>query len=456
MTISVSSLDDLREASGGTVIDDPDLVASYSADRADLVVPGKALAACFPTSTEGVSGAMAWASRHGVPVVPRGAGTGLSGGAAAIDSCLVLSLERMNRITEIAPDDQLAVCEAGVINAEVTRQASAHGLWYPPDPSSFEISTIGGNLATNAGGLRCVKYGVTRDSVLGLEVVLSDGRVLATGGRAVKNNAGYDLTRLFIGSEGTLGVITAATLRLRPAPARAAVTFVANFPSLTSAGAAVSAIIGQGLQPSLLELMDSQMVNAIEDFRRHDLDRSAAAVLLGQSDAWDQAGQVQAMARCCEAAGATFVVASDDEEEGDMLLEARRSALPAISRLGRTMIEDVGVPRSRLPEMLLEVEKVAAAHEITIATVGHAGDGNLHPTLVLPPGDGGIDRVMAAARDICEAALALGGTITGEHGVGSLKRAWLAGELDDNALWAHRAVKAALDPAGLLNPGKAF
>lgn len=327
----------------------------------------------------------------------------------------------------------------------------------PPDPGSFEISTIGGNLATNAGGLRCVKYGVTRDAVLGLEVVLADGRVLRTGGRTVKSVAGYDLTRLIVGSEGTLGVITAATLRLRPRPAVDPMTFVASFPSLPAAGAAVSAIIQSGLAPSLLKLLDKVTINAIEDYRRMYLDRSAAALLISQADDSDADRQVDAMTACCEQAGADLVVRSSSKEEADLLLSARRLAGEATMAAGPRIIEDVGVPRSRLADLLVAIGQVASDTGVSIATVGHAGDGNLHPTLMLPDlSSDTLARAFDAAERVCRLALAMGGTITGEHGVGALNRAWLAGEIDDTSLSVHQAVKTAFDPRGILNPGRGF
>jgi glycolate oxidase len=455
---TVSLLAELEaELPPGTLVTDPDVVASYRADRADLVPAGQPLAVARVTATEQVSVAMRWAQRHGVTVVPRGAGTGLSGGANAVDGCLVVSLERMTAIREIDTANHLAVVEAGVINADLGRAAAEHGLFYPPDPGSFEISTIGGNLATNAGGMRCVKYGVTRDSTLGLEVVLADGRVLATGSRAVKNVAGLDLTRLFVGSEGTLGIITAATLRLRPAPPVPPATFVATFPTAPAAGAAVSAIIAAGAVPSMLELMEHEAINAIEDYRRMDLDRDAAALLIGQADGYDAAQQVDAMIRCCADAGADLVVHTVDPAEADGLLQARRLAGLALTEQGPSVIEDVGVPRSRLAEMLAALAEIAESTGVRIATVGHAGDGNLHPTLILPDlRPETREHALKTAEAVCRTALALGGTVTGEHGVGILKRGWLADQLDDTALDVHHAIKAALDPHHLLNPNRGW
>jgi glycolate oxidase len=390
-------------------------------------------------------------------VVPRGAGTGLSGGAAARAGSVVLSLAGMRRIREISADELIAVVEPGVINADLGRAAGEYGLFYPPDPSSFEISTLGGNVATNAGGLRCVKYGVTRDSVLGLEVVLADGRVIQTGGRTVKNVAGYDLTRLFVGSEGTLGVITAATLRLRPKPPMEPVTFVASFPELAGVGDAVSTIMRTGLAPSLLELIDNVSINLIEDHRRMDLDRSSAALLIGQSDSAQADTDVAAMAECCTKAGADVVVVSSDPSESEALLEARRAHHWAVNAKGDVINDDVGVPRDRLAELLIGIAAIGKEYGVLISTVGHAGDGNLHPTFIFPHGDDEARQTaMVAAREVCRLAVRLGGTITGEHGVGSMKREWLAEQFDADTYAAHLLVKNAFDPLGILNPGKAI
>jgi glycolate oxidase len=455
----VASLADLVGRLGGSrLITDPDVMEAYRRDQAHPVPAGRPLAVLLAESVADVAAALAWADAERVPVVPRGAGTGLAGGATAIDGCLVLSTERMTAIREISAADQVAVVAAGVRNADADRAAAAHGLMFAPDPSSFEISTIGGNIATNAGGLRCVKYGVTRDSVLGLEVVLAGGRVVRTGGRTVKGVAGYDLTSLFIGSEGTLGVITAATLRLRPRPAAPPVTVVGSFGSLKSAGDAVAAVIEAGITPSLMELMDRATLRSINELRSIGLDDSTHAMLIAQADGADAAACGEAMRGHFEAAGAEFAAVSADPEEAGQLLGIRRMAFHAAERLGSCLVEDVCVPRSRLPDLLGFIEQVAARREVRILTVAHAGDGNAHPTFVFDAQPGGEvpDAVWAAADEIFTAALELGGTLTGEHGVGVLKRRWLPQELGADVMDLHGVIKNALDPRGILNPGKGF
>lgn len=441
----------------GMVVLDPDVLAGYSRDKADLVPSGNPGALVRPTDVEHVRTAVRWANGHGRPVVPRGAGTGLSGGANAIDGCVLISLERMNGIREINPGDMTVVVEPGVINADVTKAVAEHGLFYPPDPGSFEISTIGGNLATNAGGMRCIKYGVTRNSVLGLEVVLPDGRLLRTGGKTIKNVAGFDLTQLFVGSEGSLGIITSAILRLRPSPTEPPSTFVATFDSLEDAGRALDAITASDASPSLLELMDQHTINAVENYKPMGLDRDAAALLIGQADDIGSAVRVERMVDHCAKSGASFVYGTDDPVESKSLLLARRLAGFATMEQGPSVIEDVSVPRSAVTAMLLAIENAAKATEVHIATVGHAGDGNLHPVLMLPDlAPSTRERAWEAADQICVAALQLGGSITGEHGVGELKRRWISDQLDEVSLDIHRRIKAFFDPANIMNPGRGF
>jgi glycolate oxidase len=441
----------------GRVITDPDIVDSYRRDQTWAVAPGTPLCVVSARGTGEVAATMRWAGEHAVPVVPRGGGSGLAGGAAGVDGCVILSLARMNRILELDPANDLAVAEAGVLNADLDRAAAAHGLMYPPDPSSYEISTIGGNLATNAGGLRCVKYGVTRDAVLGLEVVLAGGRILRTGRRTIKGVAGYDLTSLFVGSEGTLGVITSATLRLRPRPAKPPATVAASFASFGEAARAVTAILRARLQPSLLELLDRVTLRAIDDWKQLGFGDEVQALLIAQDDSDDAAHRAQVMRDTCAEHGALLADVSATEAESQQLLDIRRLSYPAVERLGATLVEDVCVPRSRLPDMVDRIEQAAGRHGVMIATVAHAGDGNLHPVFVFDrtAAEGEVpENVWAAADEVFRAALDLGGTLTGEHGVGLIKRRWLALELGDDSMAVHRAIKNALDPAGLLNPGK--
>ena len=442
----------------GRVLLDPDAVERFRRDEADLVEAGHPLAVARPESTAEVQAVMRVASRHGVPVVPRGAGSGLSGGASAVDGCIVLSTEAMRRVIEVDEDDMVARVEAGVLNGTLAAESAARGLWYAPDPASRDFSTIGGNIATNAGGLCCVKYGVTRESVLGLTAVLADGEVLEVGGRTVKRVAGLDLLSLLVGSEGTLAVVTEATLRLRPRPAEP-LTGAAFFPSLVAAGRAVVAMGQARITPSLLELIDRATMSAIEDWRRLDLDLEAAALLLFQSDLPGAARteEVAIATRCCEEAGATLVVAAEDEAESRMLMEVRRLCFPALERRGATLLEDVGVPRGRVPDLLARIEEIARETGLEIATFGHAGDGNMHPTIVFDrasPRERA--RALAAAGALFEAALALGGTITGEHGVGTLKLPWLEREIGGLGRRLTVGIKGVFDPQGILNPGKAL
>ncbi|GLW11779.1 FAD-linked oxidase [Microtetraspora sp. NBRC 13810] len=440
----------------GRVLTDPDVTDGYSRDRTFLP-PGRPLGVVLAQSRDEVAETLRWAAAHRVPVVPRGAGTGLAGGATAVEGCVVLSVARMTAIKELSPGDEIAVVEPGVITADLDRAAREHGLMYAPDPSSYEISSIGGNLATNAGGLRCVKYGVTRDSALGLEVVLAGGRVLDTGRRTMKGVTGYDLTGLFVGSEGTLGVITEAVVRLRRAPADPPATVAAEFPGLRAAASAVSAIIAAGCGPSMLELLDRATLQAIDDWKHIGLESSVEAMLIAQADSPDSAAVAERMRRLCEENGASFVAVSADPAEADELVGLRRLAYPAKERLGNCLVEDVCVPRSALPEMISAVEAAAARHDVTICTVAHAGDGNVHPVFVFehgvpePP-----PRVWAAADDVFRAALDLGGTLTGEHGVGLLKRRWLSLEIGPVAEEVQRGIKGVFDPLGIMNPGKAI
>jgi glycolate oxidase len=398
---------------------------------------------------------VAFAAEHRVPVVPRGAGTGLSGGANATEGCIVLSFEAMNSVLEINEVERLAVVQPGVVNNDLRAACAAHGLWYPPDPASAPWSTIGGNVATNAGGLCCVKYGVTRDYVLALEVVTGRGDVVRVGRRTAKGVAGYDLCGLLVGSEGTLGVITEITVRLRPqrAPER---TIAGYFDSIVAAGEAVRAVSVSGVVPSALELVDRHCLEAVDAWKNMGLSTEADVVLLARTDTPGDE-EADTILRCFEQAGASWAAVSSDEQEAEALFEARRLAYPALERLGPVLTEDVCVPKEQVPEMLARIEKTATRHDTVIANIAHAGDGNLHPLLITPIADDDARRrAQAAFEDIISDAIELGGTVTGEHGVGLLKRGGLRREVSPGVLDLHRAIKTALDPLGILNPGKVF
>jgi glycolate oxidase len=441
----------------GAVVTDPDVMAGFVHDEAEWAPFGQPAAVVRARSSAEVAEVVSACAATGTPLVTRGAGTGLSGGANAVDGCVVLSTERMTAIKTIDPANQIAVVEPGVINDDLRRAAAEQGLWYPPDPASYQISTIGGNVATNAGGLCCLKYGVTRDYVLALEVVLASGTIVRLGSPTTKNSAGYDLRGLMIGSEGTLGVVTEVTLRLRPLPPGPPTTVVGFFDTLSAAGDAVAAVTASGVVPVALELIDRYCLRAVEEWKRMELDLDAAVLLLARVDAPGAAGEEEAMTvlDCFEAAGASGALRSDDEETAEALFAARRLAYPALERLGPLLTEDVCVPRTRVTEMLEAIEAAGSRHGVTIANIAHAGDGNLHPLFVVPPGDDDARLgAQAAFDDIIAAAIALGGTVSGEHGIGLLKRAGLAAQVGPDVLALYTAVKRALDPAGILNPGK--
>ncbi|UWE08248.1 FAD-binding oxidoreductase [Actinacidiphila bryophytorum] len=441
----------------GVVVTDPEVMAAYARDMASFSAVGDPLAVVMPRTVEDVQHVMRTATAARVPVVPQGARTGLSGGANAVDGCIVLSLAKMDRILEIDPVDRIAVVEPGVVNAVLSRAVAERGLYYPPDPSSWEQCTIGGNIGTGAGGLCCVKYGVTAEYVLGLDVVLADGRLLSTGRRTAKGVAGYDLTRLFVGSEGTLGVVVKAVVALRPAPPQQ-LALVAEFPSASAACAAICTIMERGHVPSLLELMDGTTIRAVNAMAQMGLPESTEALLLAAFDTPDPAADLAALGELCTAAGATEVVPAQDAAESEMLLQARRLSLTALERVSTaTMIDDVCVPRGRLGEMLDGVAAIAAEYDLTIGVCAHAGDGNTHPVVCFDAHDPDESRRARESFDaIMALGLELGGTITGEHGVGLLKKDWLARELGPTALELQRGVKAVFDPLGLLNPGKVF
>ncbi len=443
---------------GLRLLSDPLDRESYRRDETAYLPTGLPLAVALPQTTAEVAEVVRLCREFDVPIVARGAGTGLSGGAAGIEGALTVAFTRMDRVLEIDRENLVAVTQPGVVNADLKRAVAAEGLFYAPDPASYETCTIGGNLGTNAGGLCCVKYGVTRDAVLGLEVVLADGQVLRLGGRTVKDVAGYGLIPLLVGSQGTLCLVTEATLRLRASPPPPA-TLIAFFPTLDAAGEAVAGIVRAGITPVTLELMDRVTIRAVDEAHRLGLDRDAAAMLLVESDLSAQAAaaELDAAEGACRAAGSGLPVRARDATEAEWLRQGRRLAFRALEAQGVARMEDVGVPRSRVPELLRAIEGIAARHEIPVGTFGHAGDGNLHPTFILgrdEPDERAAARLDAARHELYAAALALGGTVTGEHGIGAAKREWLARQHGEPTVAVMRAIKAALDPADILNPGR--
>ncbi len=416
-------------------------------------------AVVFPASATEVAAVLRLARTHSVPVVVRGNGTGLSGGSVPVAGGVVLCVTRLDRILELDQRNLTLLVEAGVTTQRIFDTAAAAGLFYPPDPGSMKISTIGGNVAENSGGLRGLKYGVTRDYVMGLEVVLADGTVCWLGSKCVKDVAGYNLRDLFIGSEGTLGVVTRVLLRLLPAPA-ARQTLLATYPTMAAAAETVSAIIAARIIPCTLEFLDRRTLRCVEDYAHVGLPLDAEAVLLVETDGHpaavaDEAARIEELAR---RHGATTVKRAADAAEADRLTTARRTAFSALARLRpTTILEDVTVPRSELAKMIGFVQEVAARHQVEIATFGHFGDGNLHPTVLTDERNAEeMRRVEQALHEIFEHALQLGGTITGEHGVGLAKKAFLRQQLGDASYALLKQIKRTLDPSGLLNPGKIF
>ena len=452
-------LAEFDEALGTDRIDDD--VAELLPYASDASFSGRIPdAVAHPSTTEAVSRVMKIASRWNIAVVPRGSGTSLTGGPVPLNGGLVLDLAGMNQILEIDPGTSTATVQAGVRNVELQCAAAAHGLFYPPDPASWERCTLGGNVACDAGGPRCLKYGVTKSYVLGLVVVLADGRVLRLGGKFLKNATGYQLLQLFIGSEGTLGIITEIILRMLPLPQAYAAAAV-PFADLEDASVAVTAILSAGLLPEKVELMDRVTLAAVEDEGGLGLPSAAGAMLLIEQDGSlpDVVNQeIGRIGEICRRHGALDVRIATDPADREKLWTARRAASDALARrYPNKTSEDIVVPRSQIPEMVRRISQIAQSTGLEIAVFGHAGDGNLHPTILFNraiPGE--MEKVEQAASAIFAASLELGGTLSGEHGIGALKRAFLRDAVGDETLAVLGAIKQLFDPLGLLNPGKVF
>ncbi|CAI3792809.1 FAD-binding oxidoreductase [Pseudarthrobacter sp. MM222] len=455
----MSIIDELASALGpAKVVLDAAALAAYAVDQAPVLDFQLPQAVVFAESVEDVQVTVRACAARGVPVVARGAGTGVSGGAHASQGCVVLSLERMNRILDLNPDDETAVVEPGVINADLNAAAADHGLMFAPDPASFRMSTIGGNVATNAGGLRCAKYGVTRDSVLALDVVLADGSLIHTGHQTFKGVAGYDLTGLFVGSEGTLGIVVGVTVRLKYLPSEVH-TIAAFYPDFRSAAAGVLAVGQARVQPAIMELLDGGSLAQLDDIHGSDLAARGAALLLIQTDGFGAAAEAAAIRPLLAAGGA--VVTMEANTEAEQLVELRRNSRGVEVDDEYRVGEDVAVPRSRLVDYVAELEAMALTYGVQLKVVAHAGDGNLHPTFWVDRVDSAVDagameRLGAALDKSITVALAMGGTITGEHGIGQYKLRWLGLEQKEPVRELQRRIKELFDPAGILNPGKAI
>ncbi len=444
----------LRDSLAGIVDTTPEALEAARSDASGHRSAGRPLAIVRARTVADVQETMRIATATRTPVVVRGAGTGLAGAANAEPGEIVLAMAGMTGIREILPDDLIAVVEPGILNADLNAALAPHGVWWAPDPASRAISTVGGNIATGAGGLLCAKYGVVRDAVLGVDLVLADGRLLRLGHRTVKGVTGLDLTSLVIGSEGMLGVIVGATLKLRRMIEGDVCTITGTFPNVRAAAAASAAVTAAGVQPAIMELMDAASLAAVHDLLGLDVPTAGTSQLAIQTDGSSAQADAERIGEVLRAAGGEVSV-TDDHDEGEELLRIRRSMHPAMASLGTTLIEDVSVPRSAMPAMFDEIARIEQAYGIRIPTVAHAGDGNLHPNFIVD-GDEVPERIWEAAGELFRAALRLGGTLTGEHGVGTLKSRWLADELGDDQWQLQRQIVRTFDPLGILNPGKVF
>ncbi len=425
--------------------------ASFHRHIPDLVV--------FPTDEEQVASLLTLANEAEVPIIPRGAGTGLTAGSVPVKGGIVLSLTHMNRIIEINPENLSAIVQPGVITGFLQKKVEHHHLYYPPDPQSFKISTIGGNIAENAGGPRCFKYGVTRDYVLGLRVISPAGKIWTFGGQTIKNVTGYDMTRLIVGSEGTLGIITQATLRLIPQP-EAKKTIMAVFSHIEQAAETVSGIISARIVPAALEFLDDVSLRCIEETLRIGLPLDAAAILLMEVDGFIETveREIQMIQAVCIQCGANRITVAHNEEESEQLWAARRAFAPALLKLNPTRVsEDATVPRNKLVEFVKGIKEIAQKYSLKLALAGHAGDGNMHPNFLVNSRDlDEMERVEKAVEDLFNLTISLGGTLSGEHGIGITKAPYLGHELNKDTIGAMQAIKHAMDPKGILNPGKIF
>tara|TARA_A100001015_G_scaffold113074_1_gene125631 strand:+ start:20844 stop:22211 length:1368 start_codon:yes stop_codon:yes gene_type:complete len=434
-----------------------EILKNFSQDRAIIEPYGNAIALVMPKSKQEILSVVKIANKFKIPIVPRGAGTGLTGGSNAIDNCILLSLHRLNKILSIDVSNRMAIVEPGVINSAIKEEAAKKNLFYPPDPASYDISSIGGNVATNAGGLCCVKYGVTRDYVMGLEVVLGTGEVINTGRKTIKNTSGYDFTGIFIGSEGTLGIITKIILKLLPTPPISS-TGIAYFNDLPNAGNAILEIFNKGFDPNLMEIIDKLSLIQVEKVYRMSIDTNASCVIMMQTNGANSFDDIKKMLSICIKNGAYNTKNVNDPKEGEKIFEIRRKVWPSFEKLGKSMLpEDVAVPRQNLAKLLQGIIDIGKKYNVEIPTIGHAGDGNLHPLFVFDHNKNEeVDKVRKAFFDIINLSLKLGGTIAGEHGIGTLKKDFIKYELDEIQLKKMKEIKNLFDPNFILNPGKKF
>ncbi len=440
------------------VLDTPEDLAVYGYDATFEDSPPDVIV--LPTGTEQVSRIIKLAGENKIPVIPRGMGSGLAAASVPFSGGILLTLSRMNRLIEIDRENRTAFVEAGIITAPFQAEVEKLGLFYPPDPSSIKHSCIGGNIACNAGGPRCLKYGVTGDYVKGLTVVLPDGEIIKTGGKPIKDVTGYDLTSLMVGSEGTLGVITEALLRLISKPVFVQ-TARADFRTMSEAGKAVNAVLSAGIVPATLELMDESAIRCVREAMQMDLPQDIEAMLIIEADGSDEATvkrEIEEIARVCSENQVRDVIVAKSEAERAALWNARRSVSPSLARMAPNKLgEDITVPLSEIPETIQRLKAVSRKYDLPIVIFGHAGDGNLHPNVLFDKRDKEQwEKVNAAVKEIFEIALDVGGTLSGEHGVGVLKRAYLEKAVGMRSILLQRGIKEAFDPIGIMNPGKIF